>query len=403
MDIEQIYPKQGVYPDFLRNRIERFYDHRVRKEWGDRLLSRGRRPDHQAILVNHNDYLLLAGHAQVREAQRRVLDEEGNGPMMSAVFLNEPNATWDVEQAFAAFVGARDAILTQSGFAANLGLLQVLTGPDTPVYIDHMAHMSLWVGARLGGAKIVPCRHNDVNAFEHKIRRYGSGVVVVDSVYSTDGSVAPLQEICALAKTHGCLMLVDESHSLGTHGPEGRGLVHELGLGDTVDFITASLAKAFAGRAGLIACGSRFKNYFLSQSLPTIFSSATAPHDAAGLLAGLEVIRSADWRRIRLFRAADALRKALRTTGHTISDSRSQIISLNFTSEWAMLDARDVMESMGVFGAPFAPPATPKRRPCLRISVHSGLGKRHIERIVAAARSALPVDETVNAVRAIAC
>ncbi len=118
--------------------------------------------------------------------------------------------------------------------------------------------------------------------------RHGPGVVVVDSVYSTTGAVARLPEIVEVAERHDCMILVDESHSLGTHGPGGRGLCAMLGLTDRVHFITASLAKAFAGRAGFFTMPAELRNYLMCHSHPSIFSSCLLPHDVAGLAATLD-------------------------------------------------------------------------------------------------------------------
>jgi CAI-1 autoinducer synthase len=125
-------------------------------------------------------------------------------------------------------------------------------------------------------------------------------VIVVDALYSTDGSLAPLHDVVALAEKTGSVLVVDESHSLGTHGPRGAGLVIAAGLEDRVHFRTASLAKAFAGRAGIITCSSRFKPYFLSESRPAIFSSCLLNHELAWFDAAIDFVERADARRAAL-------------------------------------------------------------------------------------------------------
>jgi CAI-1 autoinducer synthase len=167
--------------------------------------------------------------------------------------------------------------------------------------------------------------HNEVEHLERQILRHGPGVVVVDSIYSTTGSIAPLREIVEICEAQGCILVADESHSLGTHGPNGEGLVVELGLAERVHFRTASLAKAFAGRAGFVTCSRRFAEYFKSESNPAIFSSTLLPHDIHGLAATLGVIRQEGWRRERLRENAAYLRPSWMpsATTSTAANARS--------------------------------------------------------------------------------
>ncbi|HET8700300.1 MAG TPA: alpha-hydroxyketone-type quorum-sensing autoinducer synthase, partial [Nitrococcus sp.] len=248
-------------------------------------------------------------------------------------------------------------------------------------YVDMMAHMSLHQGILSAGATARPFRHNDVDHLERQMRRHGQGIVVIDSVYSTTGGVAPLAEIVELGLRYGCVLVVDESHSLGTHGPDGAGLVAACGLTEQVHFRTASLAKAFAGRAGLITCSGRFAEYFKYTARPAIFSSTLLPHEVAGLQAALQVIRREDWRRQRLHGNAQYLRDELNRLGYNL-ESRSQIIGLESGPEQRTIVLRDALESRGIFGSVFCAPATPANRSLMRLSVHATLSGSQLQRIV---------------------
>jgi CAI-1 autoinducer synthase len=180
--------------------------------------------------------------------------------------------------------------------------------------------------------------------------------------------------------------VVDESHSLGTHGANGEGLVVELGLAGQVHFRTASLAKAFAGRAGFIACGNGANEYIKSESFPTIFSSALLPHDIAGLQAALEVIHDEGWRREQLHLKATYLRERLDELGYNLNNSASQIMSLESGTEQQTIILRDALESRGVFGSVFCAPATPKTRSAIRLSVNAMLSEAELESVVQVCR-----------------
>jgi CAI-1 autoinducer synthase len=165
------------------------------------------------------------------------------------------------------------------------------------------------------------------------IARNGPGIVVVDSVYSTTGALCPLAEMVEVAEHHSCTILVDESHSLGTHGPQGAGLCVELGLADRVHFITASLARAFASRAGFFTLQAELRYFVLHHSYPSIFSACLLPHEIAGLAATLDVVRRSSEARQRLHANTRRLRATLSLIGYPIHQGTQQIISLEAGTE----------------------------------------------------------------------
>ena len=374
--------RTAVEPAFLCNRIDAYYRDRVQNTWAGGHIMRGRQPDSAALHLCSNDYLSLARHPEILQATADCLLNTGNGLLMSGIFVHGDNPLLALEQQLAQFMGTESGVLCQSGFAANTGLLQSIADENTPVYVDRMAHMSLWEGIRSAGAQPRPFHHNDPQHLERQLQQYGPGVILVDSVYSTNGSVCPLEEVVALGEKHGCILVVDESHSLGTHGRHGEGLVASLGLKDKVHFCTASLAKAFAGRAGFISCSARFSDYFKCESNPAIFSSTLLPHEIAGLDTTLRIIRSESWRRDVLHANASYLREQLDALGYNLNDSQSQIIALESGTEQQTIILRDALEARGIFGAVFCAPATPKNRALIRFSVNSTLGSADLERIV---------------------
>ncbi|MDR6936308.1 MULTISPECIES: alpha-hydroxyketone-type quorum-sensing autoinducer synthase [unclassified Luteibacter] len=381
--------KAPELPAFVARRVDRFHNERVAIDWGGRHILRGRRPSDGDLMLQSNDYLAIAGHPDIVEAQRDALATGGLGMMMSALFQQDADQPLHrAEAELARAVGSEDGILAQSGFAANVGLIQSLAGERIPVYIDMLAHASLWEGIRSAGAKAVPVLHNDVAHLERQVLRNGAGVIVVDAVYSTNGSLAPLTDIAAVAEAHGCVLVVDESHSLGTHGARGEGLVASLGLNDRVHFITASLAKAYCSRAGFIACTTRFKDYFGCEALPAIFSSSLLPHELAGLSAAHRVIQTEGWRRQRLRAVTRRVRHELTELGYPIGDGTEQIIAFEAGQEILTGHVRDVMERHGIFGSVFSAPATTVNRSLLRLTLNAGMSDGDVERLLHACRVA---------------
>ena len=243
-------------------------------------------------------------------AQARALLGHEHELLMSAVFQHGDTPQSRVEARLAAMMRAEAGLIAQSGWAANVGLIQCIAGPAVPVYIDMAAHASLWEGITAAGAVPVPFRHNDVDHLNRQLERTGPGIIVVDSVYSTTGSVAPLTALVVAAEASGSVIVVDESHSLGTHGPGGAGLVVQLGLERRVHFRTASLAKTFAGRAGFVACSGLFKDFFAVEARPAIFSSGLLRHELAWFEAAADFIGAAEARRESLHAITRSVRWA---------------------------------------------------------------------------------------------
>lgn len=377
-------PSQVDFPTFLAKRINQFYSERVTRAWGRQHILRGRIPGPHAVQLVSNDYLCLANHPEILQVQADSVLENGNGMLMSGIFLQGQTLQNRFERAMAEFLDSPRAILCQSGWNANVGLIQSIASQTVPVYVDQLSHISLWEGAHSAGANAIIFRHNDVAHLQRRIVKHGPGIVIIDSVYSTNGSIAPIADIVALAHSQACLMVVDESHSLGTHGPQGKGLVVELGLTDKVHFRTASLAKAFAGRAGIITCSEHFFDYFMFTSRPAIFSSVVLPHDILGLHKTLEIIQAAEDRRARLHRNADRLRQGLDALGYNVNDSKSQIISVEPGMERHTMQVRDALAKHNIFGSIFCAPATAKNHPLIRLSVNADLTPEQIKRIIRA-------------------
>lgn len=344
----------------------------------------GRQPGRGAIELSGNDYLCLSGHSAIIEAQVAVLQGGGDDIYMSAAFLTDGTMQRAVERKMAAFLGAEDAVLCQSGWCANLGMMQAITDQNTQVYIDLRVHAAIWDGARGTGAKIRPFRHNSPESLESKICKYGAGVVVVSAVYGIDGTVCPLAEIADIAGRHDCEIVVDESHSIGIYGRRGEGLVSALGLREKITYRSFSLSKGMVTRAGMVTGPARVMDFFHYESRPAIFSSTVLPHEVAGLGAALNIIQEEDWRRERLRHNSAELRHRLVALGFAVPVEGLHIIPLVAGQEELAVMLRDALERHGLFGTLICAPATSRNRALVRLSVNSGLIEDDLSRIAGA-------------------
>ncbi|MEO0620291.1 MAG: alpha-hydroxyketone-type quorum-sensing autoinducer synthase [Pseudomonadota bacterium] len=376
-------------PEFLRARIQRYYTDRVETAWAGGHPMKGRSPGASDIQLRTNDYLCLAGHPKVIAAEIKSLRASGHGDAVSRVWLHqEKDAIACFEERLASVVRAESAVLVNSGYCANVGLIQAITEPDGNVFLDMKAHISLWEGVSSAKAVARPFRHNSASHLERQILKHGAGIVVVDALYSTDGNVAPLAEIVEIVERHDCVLVVDETHSFGAHGANGGGLCLAMGLADRVHFRTIGLSKAVASRGGAIACSARNAEYFRYESLPVIFSTSVLQHEVAGYDAVLDVFANETWRQEQLHRNHAYLRDGLDALGYNVDASQHQIIALEAGTQLETIRFRDALESRGVFGAIFFPPATPEKRCLIRFTLNCGHTRADLDRVLTVCREA---------------
>lgn len=371
-------------PAILDARIRQAYAERDNLHRLDRLLN-GSVPGTDAILMRTNDYLGLAAHPRIIGAEISALEEGGHGDSLSRIFAHRREDRHRAfERRLATLMKAEDAVLCMSGYCANVGLIQTIAQPDMPIYLDMLAHASLWEGVKSAGAVARPFRHNDPGHLERQIAAYGPGVIAIDALYSTSGHIAPLAAFCDVAERTGCVLVVDETHSFGAHGTDGAGLVEAAGLTGRVHFRTLGLSKAVASRGGAIVCSARNADFFRYESMPMIFSTSVLAHEVAGFEAALDVIRDEPWRRARLHANHARLRDGLDDLGYNVDISDSQIIALEAGTDDAIIAFRDAVEREGIFGSVFCAPATPRNRAILRFTVHCNLSDADIRGVLSA-------------------
>lgn len=371
-----------TYRQRLQSERDRWY-YLSRK---NRILLQSLYPKENDIVLQSNDYLCLARHPKLIKAQVDCIRDCGSTYSLPGIYIQNNHPIFNVEQQFAEFVGKEATVLCQSGYAANTGLLYTLAHKDSIVYCDLFAHASLSDGAIFANAKLKRFRHNSPQDLEKRLKRFGPGIIMVDAVYSSIGTICPLEEMVELAEKYESILIVDESHSLGTFGPNGRGVVMEKGLTDRVDLITVSLAKTFAATGGLVAGPKELCEDYKYESRMSFFSTVLEPDKVARFAKTLEIIPSLNEKRKRLFNNAKYLRKGLIDAGFDIQ-SQSPIVSIITGKNEPTIKFRDHLESNGVFGSVFCYPATPKDMALIRFTVNSEIKRRQLDVIIEMAKS----------------
>ncbi|KAL4929684.1 pyridoxal phosphate-dependent transferase [Aspergillus undulatus] len=340
------------------------------------------------ILVGDNDYLNLVHHREVLLKQANDLIHstftDNTDNIRSSVFLSEHDPQTSLEKDLTTWYG-KDCYLAQSGYAANVGVIHALCTPGMHVYVDQRLHASFYDGLAARRVKVHFFKPNNVADLESKIKKFGPGLILVESVYSISGAFAPLQDIVAVKKAHNCLLVVDESHSFGLYGKQGLGLLHVKNLVSDVEVVTASLAKAYATRAGIVFATDAL--YIKEHSYPFIFSSGLVQNDIVRLRALWEVIKRADDRRERLINISTLMRTEMVKVASVVDGLKNvpcAIVSIHCKHDEQLADLHKFLSKRGILAAPFIAPATPRRLPVLRFTVHCDVSPKDVYAVVRA-------------------
>ena len=279
-----------------------------------------------------NNYLGLADHPDVVAAAHAALDRWGYGMASVRFICGTQEVHKELEAKLSAFLGTEDTLLYSSCFDANGGVFETLLGEEDAVVSDELNHASIIDGIRLCKARRHRYRNADPSDLEAKLAEASAAgarfkLVVTDGVFSMDGTIAPLREICDAAERHGALVMVDDSHAVGFMGANGRGTHEHFGVMDRVDLLTGTLGKALGGASGGYVSGRREIIELLRQrSRPYLFSNTLPPAIAAGSVAAVELVARAPELRERLWRNTRFFREGLAAAGMTLKPGTHPIV-----------------------------------------------------------------------------
>jgi glycine C-acetyltransferase len=355
----------------------------VESAQGPRLVVDGK----EVLLLCSNDYLGLANHPRVKEAAKSAIDKYGFGSGASRLVSGSMEAHCSLEEKIAKFKGTEAALLFNSGYAANTGVISALAGRQDIVYSDRLNHASIVDGCRLSMAKVRRYRHCDSTHLEELLQTPKSGgkLLVTDGVFSMDGDIAPLKEIAALAKQYGTMLMVDDAHGVGVLGEGGRGTAEELGLHpDDIDIHMGTLGKAL-GTFGAYVAGSReLIDYLINSTRSFIYSTALPPSTAAAAEAALDILISEPERRERLKENAKLMRNGLSGLGFDTGNSRTPIIPLIAGSAKMACTMMESLFEEGIFAQAIRPPTVPEGSARIRVTVTSEHSKSDLKKALEA-------------------
>lgn len=341
-----------------------------------------------------NDYLGLACDSRLRDAVAAALSAGSPVGSTGSRLLSGNAAIWEeLESELARFFDAEAVLYFNSGYAANVGLLSAVLGPEDVVFSDRANHASIIDGIRLSGAHKMIFPHLDLDFLEAELRKEderhkpaasAQKVIVVETIFSMDGDLAPVGDLVALAGRYGAQLIFDEAHATGVAGPQGRGLVAAAAPlpAENVLAVVHTCGKALAGMGAFICCSDTLKQYLVNRARTFIFSTALPPYMAAQMRAAIHVAAAADERRSHLASLGSHLRARLRDAGFDTGRSESQIIPVLLGHNQRALDFAGELCRLGFVVRAIRPPTVPEGAARLRVSLHTGLSTQMLDRFV---------------------
>lgn len=370
--------KSSSWDEHFRNGLARFQQFRdsqqyffqteIQSQSDTRVSVNGR----SMLMMASYSYLGLIGHPKITAAVEEISRRFGSGVHGARLLSGTLSVHRDLETQIARWLNSEDAIIYSTGFVTNTNVIASLVDSSDEIVCDERIHASLVDGAKLSGATIRIFRHNDINHLAILLKQPlgRKRLVIVDSVYSMEGDIAPLPEIVALCKQFGCLLMVDEAHSLGVLGETGRGIQEYFNLpSDAIDIKMGTLSKAIPSSGGFIAGSKKLIDFLRHNSRGYIFSGAPTPTQTAAALAAFQILSMEPWRVARLNLNAKTFKSGLLEAGFRVPDTHSPIVPVIFPNEQKTLEAVAHCRENGLFVVPVFYPAVPRDAPRIRSTV----------------------------------
>jgi 8-amino-7-oxononanoate synthase len=316
----------------------------------------------ERVLLGTNSYLGLANDERVISAAEAALRRYGSGCSGSPLLNGTLDIHNQLEAELAAFTGREAVALCSTGYQTNLAAISALCGQGDVVLMDARNHRSLFDGVKLSGADCAIFRHADLQHLERLLQRTAGRrrMIITDSVFSMEGTIADLRSIVALAKAYGARLFVDESHAVGVFGPRGRGITELQGVEADVDIVMGTFSKAFAGLGGFVAGKAMLIDYIKHNAGGHIFSASLPPSVIATVLAALDIVRREPQRRVAVLERARFMATQLQALGYRAPYHGSQIVPVVLGNYTLALSAYKRFMDEGVYVNPVGPPAVPE-------------------------------------------
>ncbi len=340
----------------------------------------------ETILAGTNNYMGVTFEEECIAAGVAALHEFGTGTTGSRIANGSYSLHTELEARLATFLNRKHCIVFTTGYQANLGMMSGLAGPRDTIYLDADSHSSIYDGCTLSGAKLVRFRHNDAADLDKRLSRSdgeGGKLVVLEGIYSMLGDRAPLKDFVDIKKKHGFQLLVDEAHSFGVLGPNGRGLADEAGLEEEADFVVGTFSKSVGAIGGFGAGDHPLFETLRYAMRPYMFTASSSPSSVATSIKALDILARQPERRDRLWKNSEKLFNGFKKLGLEIGcETVSPVIAVKLPDEQTSIAKWNALLNAGVYVNIALPPGTPNRLCLLRCSVSAAHTESEIDTII---------------------
>jgi glycine C-acetyltransferase len=325
----------------------------------------------KVINLSSNNYLGFANHPELIKSAKEALDKYGVGAGAVRTIIGNMTIHEELDKKIAEFKKEEAALTFQSGYMANLGVIQAVVERGDLIISDELNHASIIDGVRLSRADKAIYKHSDMEDLERilkeKRKEYNNVLIITDGVFSMDGGLANLKEIVRLAKKYKAYTYVDDAHGSGVLGKNGRGTVDHFGLNGQVDFVMGTLSKAIGVVGGYIACSKEARDYLLNRGRPQLFSTTIMPSAAAAIIKAFELLESSDEYTNKLWDNANYFKKVLKDRGFDLGNSQTPITPLIVKDEALAIEFSKKLLDNGVFTSAIVFPTVPLNTARLRL------------------------------------
>jgi 8-amino-7-oxononanoate synthase len=334
-----------------------------------------------------NDYLGLASHPDISLALKQAADLYGTGSGASHLVSGHSVVHQKLEEQLAEYTGRPRALLFSTGYMANMGAINALVGRRDLVLQDQLNHASLLDGGRLSQADFKRYKHVDMASLEQRLEQSSAErkLIVSDGVFSMDGNLAPLSEISTLAKKHNAWLMVDDAHGVGVLGPQGGGLVEQLGMNlKQVPVLVGTLGKSFGTFGAFVAGSEALIETLIQFSRSYIYTTALPPAVAAATLASLKIVRQESWRRDKLVQLVTRFRRGAEQIGLQLGASNTPIQPVLINNDAKVMQVGQSLRDAGFLVGAIRPPTVPVGTGRLRITFSADHSEEQVDQLVAA-------------------
>ena len=329
-----------------------------------------------------NDYLGLADHAALKEAAKAAVEKFGIGSSASRLLSGDLQIHHELEEKTALLKGKQSALVFNSGYQANVGIISCLYKAGDAIFSDRLNHASIIDGISLSAARLFRFRHNDMDHLESLLKktdgRFKNRLIITETIFSMEGDRPPLKELVSLKEKYNCKIMVDEAHATGIFARDGSGVVAEEDLADRIDLIMGTFGKALGSFGAYIACSKKIKEHLINTCRSFIYSTALPAVVIAANIAALELLEKEPFRRNVLLKNAAYFRSELEKIGLEVR-GESQIVPLIIGDVAKLLALSGYLRQEGFWVLPIRPPTVPAGQGRLRLS----LSYHHNKKILA--------------------